>query len=425
MLVELERRLIRTISKVYLGEVVSKFFSFGTLLLLIRGLNIEDYAAFTAFWSIFTMVPGLVGTGINKALIRFSAEYISKNKDIPIPLYLGSFIFQVLLYNLIMMFLFLFIDKINFLVFGKREFLFPLKLGLIGGIGILFIQAVRSVFQAEERFKFYIMTLLARDFFIFVLILFLALTKRLEFLNVAIVFITVNILVGIGSGCYIFRKKIDLNQMENFFKNHAEVIKNFIHSTFWLITYFIMLSLFQRMDIFMLSHLSTELELAIYGVAFRYYSAVLLLLNSIHAVLLPKFSKIEMMEINKQKKFMLKWVSTLGWVIIPLIVFDFWGKSLFTLLNGTQYEKSFQVFVIFSIGIWLSLTFSPTVSILMSRKEFKFLFELSVISVILNFIGNYYFIPIWGAKGASFVTILTHAVINVSATLKVFCQDKK
>ena len=83
-----------------------------------------------------------------------------------------------------------------------------------------------------------------------------------------------------------------------------------------------------------------------------------------------------------------------------------------------QYERAFYVFIVFSIGAWLSLMFSPLVNVLMSRKAFGFLFTLGACALVLNFTGNYFLIPLWGGFGAAIVTISSIALINISAFIK-------
>jgi O-antigen/teichoic acid export membrane protein len=206
-----------------------------------------------------------------------------------------------------------------------------------------------------------------------------------------------------------------------FIRGEFGLIKEYLSSTKWLITYFFTLAAFQNLSVFMLSHLSIEEELANYGVAFRYYSIALLLLGSINAVLLPKFSKVEMQDIKRQRMFTLRWLRNMVWLIMPLVITALIGKPLFIWINGNQYEKAFYIFVVFSVGIWLSLMFSPLVNILMSRKEFRFLFIISAVAFILNFTGNYILVPIWGGFGAALVTILSHNLLIQGLILvKVF-----
>lgn len=58
--------------------------------LLVRGLSFSDYVAYLAFSSILVMFPSFIGAGIDSAPVRFSAEYISKNRIKPLDLYLLS-----------------------------------------------------------------------------------------------------------------------------------------------------------------------------------------------------------------------------------------------------------------------------------------------------------------------------------------------
>lgn len=415
--------LVRNISKVYSGDVLSKFIAVGTALLLIRGLTVSDYAAYTAFFVILTVIPGLVGSGINLSLVRFSAERISETGKRPWELYLIGLMFQFLLYSLFSIVLLIMVDRVTFLLFGQKDFGSSLRYGLIAGFGFLITQAARSMYQAEERFGHYVKTLWFRQISVFAIISLLFLFNQLNFRSAAKSIILVELSVGAIISFFIF-KDFSFKQFDAIISKQFYIIKNFISSTGWLIAYFFILTTFERLDIFMLSHLSTEVELATYGVAFRYYSLGLLLLGSINAVLLPRFSKVDMQDSLKQRQFTLKWIKFVGWVIIPIIIADVFGKSLFVWITGVQYEKAFYIFVVFSIGIWLSLMLSPLVNILMSRKAFKFLFTLSVGALGLNFIGNYLLIPLWSGFGAAIATLVSHFLINGSATVYIFLRGR-
>ena len=412
--------LVKNISKVYGGDILSKVFAFGTLLLLIRGLSVKDYASCTAFYSIVGIVPALVGSGINLSLVRFAAEYLSKKNRKPLELYFVVFLFEVALFTLFCIVLLPISDKVNLLLFGKTEYKSSVQYGLLAGLGLLLIQGGRSVYQAEERFGLYVKSLWFRQVLTFLLISSLFLLKKLDFSKAVQVVIAANFIVGTTIAYNIFRD-FELHQAFVFIRREFGLIKEYLSSTKWLIAYFFTLAAFRRLDIFMLSHLSIKEELANYGVAFRYYSMALLLLDSIHAVLLPKFSKVGMQDIKRQRMFTLRWLRNTVWLIIPLVIADFIGKPLFIWINGSQYEKAFYIFVVFSVGIWLSLMFSPLVNVLMSRKEFRFLFLLSVVAFILNFTGNYMLVPIWGGVGAALVTILSHNfLIQGLILVKVF-----
>jgi len=62
------------------------------------------------------------------------------------------------------------------------------------------------------------------------------------------------------------------------------------------------------------------------------------------------------------------------------------------------------------------------VNVLMARRQFRFLFFLAVMSLLLNFTGNYFLIPIWGGMGAATITIVSIGLINIPSFLKCILE---
>jgi len=112
-----------------------------------------------------------------------------------------------------------------------------------------------------------------------------------------------------------------------------------------------------------------------------------------------------------QKEFLNKWTKTLVWLIIPIVLLIIVAKPLYVLINGSQYSNSYTMFSILAIGVWLSLLLSPLTNILMSRKEFRYLFILSLIALVLSFPIFYFSITLLGGIGAAIGVIAVHNVI--------------
>ena len=187
-------------------------------------------------------------------------------------------------------------------------------------------------------------------------------------------------------------------------------MRNFLNASGWLIAYFVTLAGFSQMDKLMLLRFASASELANYGVAFQYYSFALLLLGSILTVLTPKFSRIEMQDPIRHRQFLLKWLQYSAWIGLPVILFIVFGKPIFIFLNGIQYEHSFGILAILSVGVWLSLMLSPLVTILISRKEFRFLFLLAANAFLISLVLFYIGVRNWGGLGAAVVVILVNNV---------------
>lgn len=411
------------LTKVYGGDILSTFIGALTVLLIIRGLAVNEYASYTAFYSIATLMPLLVGSGINFALVRFSAEHISNAGGKPIELYFINFILQFVLYLIIGMLMLICSDGVTNILFGHKAFEDALRYGLIAGAGTLISQAGRGVYNAEERFGSYIKALWFRQLLIFSTVFILFLLKQLSFQRTALVIIFAELTIAGIIFYHIFR---DVNIYKNIFelKKNSGIIKHFISSAGWLIAYFFIVTASQKFDVFMLSRFSSGEELANYGVAFRYYSLAMIVLSSLNAVMLPMFSKVDMQDLGRQRQFTFKWLKVTVWLVFPLLVFVVFGRTLFLWINGVQYEKAFYIFIILLFGFWLNMMFSPLVHIVMARKAHKFLFFLGVAAFLLNLIGNYNFVPRWGGYGAAFVTIVSYSLINITTLFRVIFSTK-
>ena len=409
---------VQNILKVSAGDIASKIVSVATVLLLIRGLSIADYAAFTSFSGISTLFSGLVGAGINMAIVRFSAQALSKGKERPIALYGFAIFFQIILYLAVAGLCLLFPAQSSIVLFGHPGFSEPLRLGLFAGLGILIVQFTRSLYQAEEKFTRYIGTLWLVQFVLFIILGVLWILGALSFASAAVT----SVIVQLAIGLWLLRRHfksltvVSWSMQSEFEKSE---VRQFMLSSGWLIGYFLTLSIIGRMDILMLARFSETEELARYGVAFQYYSLALLFLSSIHAVLLPKFSRAEMLAVERQSAFVKKWLRWSAGLIIPIGLFGWLGKPIFVLVSGTQYEDSFEILIILSIGIWFSMMFSPFVNIILGKGEYLFLFLLSAIALCANILLNLLLIPVFGGVGAAIVAVSSIGMINLLSFAKL------
>ena len=376
------------ISKVFFGQVISKAVGFITLLMIIRNLHISDYAQYTFFTSLASFTAGVISSGISHSTVRFSAEYISFYKVRPFHLYFLSFLSQSALYLALGIFFITFSDSLNFILFGNKAIAEVFYFGIIFGFSAIMFDFIRSIYWSEENFNVLILLTFINNLLVLAAITLLSILDKLNFTTLAFCLVGINLTLSIFMILFTILTKFHITDFLSELSKTKSIFHDFISASGWLILYFLILSLFSRLDIFMLSHFSTEEEIANYGVAFRYYSFGLLSLSSIHTVLLPKFSKIDFQDIRKHKEFISKWIKASIWIVLPIILFDLFGKPFFVFLNGKQYERAFYIFIVFSFGLWLSLMFSSLVNVLMSRKKFKFLFMLSLGAFVINFVGN-------------------------------------
>ncbi|PKN98522.1 MAG: hypothetical protein CVU42_11925 [Chloroflexi bacterium HGW-Chloroflexi-4] len=403
-------KTIKDILKVYGGDIVTKILAALSTIILIRTLDQHDYAHYVSFSAVASIFISFVGSGINGALIRFSAEQINKTGQKPLRLYLISLIVQIGIMIFSALVIFLFPHQAALLFFGKSDLSSILIVSVVFGLGNILFFWGQSVLKSEERFNDYIKTLWVKQITVIVIILILIFSNLINFYWVSWSISFSQLALGIGVVLYCFKNE---NKRSGLFAPSINdpSMSDFFKASSWLIGYGIAVGIFSQLDKLLLTRFSTTSELSNYGVAFQYYSMAILLLGSISAVLIPKFSKLEMQNPVAQKEFLNKWTKTLVWLIIPIVLLIIVAKPLYVLINGSQYSNSYTMFSILAIGVWLSLLLSPLTNILMSRKEFRYLFILSLIALVLSFPIFYFSITLLGGIGAAIGVIAVHNVI--------------
>jgi len=357
----LKSNLFKHISTVFLWNNIAKFFGIITTIILIRLLPKEDYALYTFFWAAAMFFAEFVSSGIDMAYVRFAAEEYSVKKKMPNDIFVFSILLCFAIFLILSPMIMIFRKQLSLLMFRSTLYSKPIVLGFIAAIGLFFIAMGSRYYQVQEKYKIAgflgslqkILTLL----FLFIIIT----SGKLNFLKVAVVQ-----LVAILSFGVLFIASILRNDLlkEKMILNLGRFITLFKVS-FWLIFYFVCFSLFNHLDVFMISRIMASTDLANYGVAFKYYCFLMLMFPAIKTVLKVRTSKIDMIEsIEKQKIFFKKWIKIAMLIFIPAIILIVLFSDYFmNLLNGTRYMASILPFKILAIGAMCGYIFSPITDI--------------------------------------------------------------
>lgn len=409
--------LLKDITIVGLGDLLSQIINIFSAIILIRGLAILDYGSFSAMNSVANLSAGLIGTGINLALVRFSAEYSSRTGKKLTSLYYIVLVVEIFLYLIITLLTFIFPHQSALILLGQPGFEVAIQYGMLYGLGILLTQIGRSIYQAEEKFGSFVFILLVRQGITLLLIFLLWSLNLLSFLNAAKVIAFVYILIGTWFFLISTNLK-NFKQLRNSLIDGRGYVLKFLSSTGWLVGYFLLISLISQIDILTMTRFFPKTELAIYGVALRYYSMGLVFLGSINSVLLPKFSHVDMQQPDRQRTFTINWIKISSLLIVPIIIIISQGKPLFIWINGSKYENAFIILIVFLFGLWLSFMFSPLTNILISRGNFRYLFLAGILATIFCLVGNLIMVPLWGGIGAAIITVITHNLVLQTLVLR-------
>jgi len=407
----------RSIVGVFFGTAVAKAVQFVGTILLIRYLTPEDFSAFVIFYSVRVLFPALVGEGMSKAMVRFCSEHQSRTGELPRHLYGGTILIECGLYLLVLAAGLLWPGKAAGLLYGRAQYARSVQLGLTAGLGYMLILVHQRVYQSQQRFGRFVHISWVHSTAILAQIAALMLLGKLQFVPVAACILASDLAMG----GYMLADTVRVTLRPSGPREpRVSLGGDLLGAMAWLVGYHVALAAFSQLDVMMLSRLSDTGQLNLYSVAFRYYAAALVALGSIQTVLLPKFSQVRMQDHDRQRSFIRRWFAVVCWTAVPLLLADVLGRPVFVAVNQPRYAGAFEIWIILSVGVWISLMFSPMNNILVSRKRFATLFVLGIVGFVLNFAGNLLLIPRWGGRGAAVATVVAHGVLNGSAGILVW-----
>ena len=370
-------------------------FPYASRILLPEGIGKVNFA--NSVVSYFIIIAGLgIGTYATREaskvrddktqLTKFSKEIFSINLISTAIAYILFFI------------AFIFIPKLN----PYRTML------LIGSTKILFTTLGMDWFySALEDFKY---ITLRSVFFQAISLVFLFIFVKTK--DDILWYTAFGIISSVGSNiCNLFycTKFIDLRQkLKLELKKHIKPIFTFFGMT-------LATSIYTMLDTTMLGFLSTNTEVGYYSAATKISHMVLSLITALTTVLLPRMSLyINKNDMNSFKTLTNKTVSIITLLSIPITAGLFLlAKPITLLFSGNEYIPAIipmqvmtPIVFIISIGSITGIRMLPAMN-----KE-KIALVSYITGATANIVFNAIFIPIYGALGAAFGTLIAESIVT-------------
>lgn len=184
--------------------------------------------------------------------------------------------------------------------------------------------------------------------------------------------------------------------------------------------------IFNNSDITMIGLIKGNYEVGIYSSAVKIRLIITQLVSSLLWVVMPKlsvcFSENNYEEISKTLSGVFNILVTLGF---PCVVGSIClSKEIINIIAGADYQSASSVLIILMIGTIFDIiggSFLGNMVLLPSGKE-RIYMRVCCLSTIVNLILNAFFIPLWGANGAAFTTIVSFFLVLV---LLIHKRDKQ
>ena len=153
--------------------------------------------------------------------------------------------------------------------------------------------------------------------------------------------------------------------------------------------------------------LKNEADVASYKIATKIPTAFVLIASSIVTYVYPFFAR-KIDDINWTKKMAKKLLGSvcIFYAMVSVFLFIF-SKHIVLLLFGMQYYDSIATFKVLSIALFFQCALRSVFgNLLVTQRKLRFnLFE-SIVSGIINIIGDYYLIRKYGIIGVAYATLI-------------------
>ena len=394
--------ILPNFSYFFSSNIISYFFSFFFIIIFARNYSSVDFGKFTVAQTIFFLFYSISFSNIHYYLNKIlSTRFQDRRKDIG-----SSFI--ITFYSSVALYIFLgFLLTLLNIDNDLRNLILVLNLILITEPFSIFYSEifVRGQFNRIFKIRFF-QTLI---FFTIKIILVL---KGYDLLFIASAYVLENLFFSIII-IYYFKK--NGNNFTNliFNKKHTlNILKKII--LFPLMAFAIIVAM--RLDILMISNILGERESGIYSSASRLVIIILLFGTHFFQFIYPNLNRL-MISNKGIKSIYHNLVLFSFYTGILFLIFSVFFSKIYLNLFGIEYLKALDSFKILSLTIFPALLINLWIhkQYILSNYSKILLFQIG--TIVLNILLNYYFINIFGMKGAALASliapIISFLIINI------------
>ena len=389
----LKTPLLNTLVQI-LGKIVMVAISLLTTGLLTRGLGLKVYGDFILITSLLIFFDTLADFGSKIIGVRESAKSDSTKKFSEISVWTNMAVLRIFIalisFGLGIIFIFSWSDLAEVRWTSIVAFAMILLTSIAGSMEI--------VWQTRQKmFEKVIVEILFPTVF---LVGFWFYGASLGLVGVFYLYLIARI-VTLGLGM------VKLNQYFNFKLIDKKMMLKLLNLSWPMGIYLLLFTAYDRaIDATMISRFLGKPEVAMYGLSYKIYGALLqpayFLMNSLFPILSS----------NVEGKRNLFWKSllimTLSATLLILGV-QIFAPTMINLLGGNEFLGSISVLRLLVVAVFFSYIGHLFGFSLISKNGQKEMVLLGVVVLIFNFIANLWAIPRFGMMGAAGVTVLSEA----------------
>jgi len=368
-------------------------------------------------FSIAILLPILLGTFLNMGVAASNIYFIgSKQVSLEEAIHVNKIVFfWISLVGLIIG---------SIIVFFKGEFFFPgieqnlLFLSLIIFPIILLSGFILSIYQALQDFKVFNILLMLQPllFFFFVLSLIIIDLKEVNFLVYGFLLTYIISLIYMIVKIYSLPKEVNFEKTNYFKKSLGYGWRSNLSNILAFLNY--------KADIFLVNIFLNPTATGVYVVAVALVEKIWLISTALSTVLLPRLS--ELLSNEEEKRKITPYISRLvflGTFIIGVFL-ALLAEPVILLIFGIEYQGSISPLLLLLPGVIILGVAKVWANDIAARGKPEINMYISIVTIIVNIIGNLILIPKIGLDGAAIATTISYLVCSIM-TLIVYSRYSK
>jgi O-antigen/teichoic acid export membrane protein len=192
----------------------------------------------------------------------------------------------------------------------------------------------------------------------------------------------------------------------------------------WLTVYALASAAFSNSDVLVVAAMLSRYEIAVFGVAQRYYAIALGALPSLIAVFRVRTSQVDVVDsVAAQRQLLLDWMRRVGPVmVVGAIIGAVAAPLVLPLISHGRYPQAVAVFQVMTISAGAAYLVLPAPSLLMARHRYALLAKIIAAELLSDVVGDLIAAPtagLMGVAGAATFVNCVFCVIIARAVLRV------
>lgn len=380
------------------GTIISGILGMFFYILIARYLGPSNFGIFSVATASMALIASVANIGIDTGIVRFVGEHYPTDKVLAYRFLKMGMVLKIIISFLVLLIGWAMVPYIVKIIFNKPEFIFPLRLSLIGAVTALLFSFVSSGLQAVQKFMVWSWV------GIFTNLLRLVVTIVVFSLGI----LTLNNSLAIYIIFPFFGFFIGLLFLPKFWKvtKERQVLGEFLHYNKWIALFTLIVAVSSRLDTFISAKLLSLEDLGIYSVAVTLSSVIPSIILALATVVAPKLSSYT------SDKETFAYLKKLQYFVFGLaIVGIFIGIPLAYLfvpyLYGASYLASVYPLAILIVAQALFLISIPAHTSVLYYFSYPLLFVyMGIVNLLIITIGGWYMVSGFGYMGAAYAVLI-------------------